>query len=63
MSVPSAALPWFALEVAHMRLDKADPTTLDADPEGPIWHVGQTDSAAVRQELWGELSNPETFHQ
>ncbi len=58
VSVLSAALPWFAQDVTRMRLNDADPTVLDADPLGPIWHVARTDSDRARQELWDALSNP-----
>lgn len=61
VSVLAAALPWFAQDVTHMSVNLADPTTLDADPRGPIWHVPRCDSERARVELWQALINPATF--
>ncbi len=61
VSVLSAALPWFPREVSRMRLDPANPTLLASDPEGPLWHVAQTDSERARAHLWSTLTDPRTF--
>jgi hypothetical protein len=61
VSVLAAGLPGFALDVTRMRLDEADPTVLDADPTGRVWHVARSDSDLARQTLWSALDNPDTF--
>ncbi|HVY32223.1 MAG TPA: hypothetical protein VHB79_37055 [Polyangiaceae bacterium] len=62
VSVLAAALPWFAQDVTRLRIDDTDLTLLDADPEGPIWHVGRGDSDRAREQVWAALTNPNTFH-
>lgn len=61
ISVLSVALPWFARGVTAMRLDAKDPTTLVADPAGPIWHVAQTDAERARELIWSTLQDPRSF--
>jgi hypothetical protein len=61
VSVLSVALPYFALEVTHMRVDEADPVKLTPDSNGPIWHVARADSDRARAEIWAKLNDPSTF--
>jgi hypothetical protein len=61
VSVLSAALPWFAEDVTRMSLDATDATVLEADPSGPLWHVGRSDSERARQLLWDSLLDPATY--
>ena len=62
VSVLSAALPWFAQDVARMRAEPSeeDPA-LVPDPAGQVWHVAQSDSERARNEIWSALQNPATF--
>lgn len=62
VSVLAAALPWFAQDVSHLRIDDADLTLLDSDPQGPIWYVRRGDSDRAREQVWAALTNPNTFH-
>jgi hypothetical protein len=61
VSALSAALPWFPQDVTRMSLDAADSTVLDTDPNGPLWHVGRSDSERARQLIWDSLLDPATF--
>lgn len=61
ISVMSVALPWFAADVTHLRVDDADSMSLIPDPAGQIWHVAQTDSERARNEIWARLKDPGTF--
>lgn len=61
VSVLAAALPWFAQDVTRVRISDDDLTLLDLDPQGPIWHVTGSDMDRAREQLWGALTNPDTF--
>ena len=61
VSVLSVALPYFALDVTHMRVDEADPVKLTSDVDGSIWHVAGADSDRARAEIWAKLNDPRTF--
>jgi len=61
VSVLSVALPYFALDVTHMRVEATDPVKLTPDSSGSIWHVAQTDIDRARAEIWAKLNDPSTF--
>lgn len=61
ISVLAVALPWFASDVARMRLDADRSTLLVADEAGPIWHVAEIESSRARDEIWARLKAPATF--
>ena len=61
VSVLASALLGFAQDVTRMHLDDADPTLLDAQTDGPLWHVASGDADLARQAFWDALSNPDTF--
>ena len=61
ISILAVALPWFALAVVRMRPDGAEATSLIPDPAGQAWHVAQTDSVRMRDEIWSRLKTPATF--
>jgi len=61
VSVLSVALPYFALDVTHMRVDAADPGKLTPDSSGSIWHVARADIDPARAEIWAKLNDPSTF--
>jgi hypothetical protein len=61
ISILAVALPWFAMDVARLRPDGPESTSLIPDDAGKIWHVAQTDSARARDEIWSRLKDPETF--
>ncbi len=61
VSVLAAALPWFSSTVKRVRREADDSTLLISDPNGPLWHVEQSDADRARDELWSLLGDPGTF--
>jgi hypothetical protein len=61
ITVFAAALPWFATEVARMRVDDSDTRYLIPDPAGAIWRVTRGDDARARDEIWRRLEDPTLF--
>ena len=61
VSVLAVTLPWFALDVARLRPDGAEATSLIPEPNGQIWHVARTDSDRARDEIWARLKSATTF--
>jgi hypothetical protein len=62
VSVLSANLPWFPQDVTKMQLDPDDSTVVLSAVDGPLWHVGKTDSDAARAHIWGLLGDASIFH-
>jgi hypothetical protein len=61
VSVLAVALPYFALDVAHMRVDATDSGKLLPETNGSIWHVARADIDRARAEIWAKLNDPRTF--
>lgn len=61
ISVFAAALPWFATEVARMRVDESDTRYLIPDATGTIWRVTSGDDERARAEIWDRLLDPKSF--